>query len=376
MPLRVHCPNRCLVRMPINRAGRVVRCPKCKSPIKIPEIPESALASGKPIPCHARIVRLRESEQVESANEIVADQSSDELDNIGPAAFSQTLVESNTEERIQPSRLPVPEVLKPLAKSGAVAAEEALSSTADLQKNQPNLPKPQIKPQAKYRAIDRVELPKPGTRTPVLESRGGVPSPDPMPDRSPSATPLLIDLGIGAGELSGRRSEKDWKDRLEKANADRNVLARFFALCLCIVSIVNMVPAFYHWYQWTQLVETMALPRWIYILIFVGAIHFVYAIFLAQISDWSALRAVSVAMLAIAFVFGFVSTGLLVGGGQGNLSSFLGISFTMNRQACIWCVAMLCLATLMSYWAGRESSNWQRAEHLLREILSTSTGQA
>jgi hypothetical protein len=550
MPLRVHCPNNCLIRMPTNRAGRIVRCPKCKSPIKIPEIPESELASGKPIPCHAKAVRPRESDPIDNANEIVSDEAADDLEIIGQSQTDASPTNSSPDGSAQQPRLPLPEVLKPVARLSPVvvthpknpesetgdsqAADElvpedpaeqfvgkpvesttvssttvssressgdstgaaaqtgtnedevietvtgpiidsqsnsespddwidgdgipiivrdakhppthsskraksksaraskkrnkvktvgvdrvAVESTVDdetavattstdprrrssveggiasqsesgksaalnLVMRDPNrsadalvtATKAEQRTLPRKRVIDRVEPPKPGPRVSRPEAGSDVPSFESKLDFLPSAAQLLIDFGVGTGEFSGVRSEKDWKDRLEKANSDRKVLARFFALCLCIVSIVNMVPAIYHWYQWTQMVETMPLPRWIYLLIFVGAIHFVYAIFLAQIPDWSAMRAVSVAMLAIAFVFGFVSTGLLIGGGQGNLIDFLGIPFILNRQACIWCVAMLCLATLMSYWGGRESSNWQRAEHLLREILTTSNGQA
>ena len=123
----------------------------------------------------------------------------------------------------------------------------------------------------------------------------------------PSQTPV-INLSASANETPVVEEDKDWGARLKNANSDRQILARFFALVLCLVAIVNMVPAIYHWYHWLQLAESMALPRWIYIQIFVGAIHLVYAVFLAQIPDWSAMRAVSVAMLAVAFVFGFVST--------------------------------------------------------------------
>ena len=75
-------------------------------------------------------------------------------------------------------------------------------------------------------------------------------------------------------------------------------------------------------------------------------------------------------MLVVAFVFGLLSTGLLVGGGQGAFANFLGLSFVIVKRAAIWCVAMLILATLMSYLGGRESANWQRAEQLLEEILT------
>ena len=165
----------------------------------------------------------------------------------------------------------------------------------------------------------------------------------------------------------------DWGDRLERANADRVVLSRFFAICLCLVAIVNVIPAMYHWYNWTQLEDAVPLQRWIYLQIFVGAIYLLYALFLAQIPDWSSMRAVSMAMLAMAFVFGSLSTGLLIGGGQSNLTGILEIPYSINRQACIWCVAMLCLATLMAYWGGKESLQWQQAEKMLAEIIGNRT---
>lgn len=527
--------------MSTNRAGRIVRCPQCKSPIKIPEIPASELATGKPIDCNAIRVRHRDSVELDNSIEDVEPtrnqlELKDSIAPIEPSDAPGSTQIQVSENSSQQPRLLVPEVLKPNVRkkiltgtsvsndSGRVESREPVSaeikvledqrsgdqrsgdqgsgdSTAgdsivgdlnegdsiagekassagesaidvsppapgnsdrgenafpiidvesdiespldwvdgegvqiivrDSSKRQnplansksparkraanidpaselgpahpaPESPVPQVSSSPrqskskqpsggnvdaevgdrkqswgpKKRAIDARDLPKPELSHVAASQATDEPPLVPDLDYAPTLSSLLIDLGGRAGEFSTVASEKDWQDRLEKSNSDRKTLARFFALCLCIVSVVNMVPAIYHWYQWTQLVETMPLPRWIYMLIFVGAIHFVYAIFLAQIPDWSAMRAVSIAMLVIAFVFGFVSTGLLVGGGQGNLSEFFGIPFALNRQASIWCVAMLCLATLMSYWAGKESSNWQRAEHLLREILTSSTGPA
>ena len=162
-------------------------------------------------------------------------------------------------------------------------------------------------------------------------------------------------------------SEKHPLSRYWKANPG----IRFFALSLCVVAIVNLIPTLHFWYDWAQAIDHSPLPRWIYLQFFVAAIHGIYAIFLFQVPDWSELRAVSVAMLIVGFGFGLVSASLLAGGGQGAAASFLGLSFDVMRQAAIWCVAMLCLATLMCYWGGREAGNWQRAEQLLEEILAS-----
>jgi hypothetical protein len=463
--------------MPNNRAGRIVRCPKCKSPIRLPSVAKNELASGQPVHCQARIVRPRNSEQDEIATAAALNSSCDEQE---PSGQDQLISTDPKSAGVTP-RLPVPEVLKPVERKKFApqwtprsaeedSDQEPLAATADAppsaasptaesssgakvdrvnqdldaaansatpQAHQADpmlgpildhesdiespedwidgegiqivirdLPAPkslrsiksktdaagesasisevgskEVKPTRdqpaakaripKQRAIDRVSLPKPKPKIASLGEEpvmAGLTSGSQVPV---SSSPLLINLQPAAGKFDGPLTAQDWQARLEKSNSDRKIMARFFALCLCVVAIVNMVPAFYHWYSWTLLTDSLPLPRWIYILIFVGAVHLIYAIFLAQVPDWSAMRAVALAMLAVAFVFGFVSTGLLVGGGQGNLTGFLGIPFALNRQACIWCVAMLCLATLMSYWGGKESSNWQRAEHLLSEILST-----
>lgn len=524
MPLRVHCPNNCLIRMPNNRAGRIVRCPQCKSPIKIPEVSESELASGKPIPCYARIAVPRNPERLESADESLAQDADSQSTSLrGLESVRQPMSESKAEptgEAVSETQdsesesskhnppLVVPDVLKPtektsvamaslsdgtkthhlngeqnatddarvsesldpkliqdgvsepdtnpknsesqtlvdqasapiidqrahsespedrvdgedvpvLVKEAGKTAAKKMADESEVQKSnrqevsrlvddvpgpmsaQSNLaaadksvvvdsdldaadskglPSSQLAsltiPKPKQRLLNSDELPKPRAGNSNLRKSQTEKNPEPVGQAEAEAEPSPYLIDLTTGDLAEIQNDRDWRDRLEKANSDRRTLARFFALCLCFVSLVNMIPAIYHWYQWTEMADSMALPRWIYILIFVGAVHLIYAVFLVQITDWSAMRAVSIAMLALAFVFGFVSTGLLFGGGQGNLASFLGIPFTLNQQACIWCVAMLCLATLMSYWAGKESSNWQRANQLLQEILASSSGRA
>lgn len=159
--------------------------------------------------------------------------------------------------------------------------------------------------------------------------------------------------------------ENRWGQRFKKSRDDRIVLARFLAVCLIGVAIVNVVPAVVYWYRWTAEESISALPRWVYLQVFAALLHVVYAIFLVQVADWASLRAVSWAMLAIAMVFGLLSTGLIVGEGTGFIPQFLELEGSLVRRAGLWCVAMLCVATLASYLGGRESARWQRAEKLL-----------
>lgn len=372
-----------------NRAGRVVRCPDCKSAIRIPKIDIVGSAENEVIACKAKIAKRKNTNPNADLESASASQCLTTPEK-KPAAelpkdpfldFSEKLVSSprpifdpEDVEASTSSRLAVP---------GPGPAAEALARP-------PKTPEELMgvdvdSPKSLRTGSADEALAKP-VKSPVDLMHLEVPSP-PIQSKPKHTEPAFPTIAMDSGKNSDfsintesvpieTHVDKDWGQRLESANADRKVLARFFAICMCLVALVNMVPAIYHWFHWTQLADNGSLPRWIYIQIFVGAIYLIYALFLAQIPDWSALRSVALAMLVMAFVFGFVSTGLLIGGGQGSLTGFLGIPYTLIRQACIWCVAMLCLATLMAYWGGKESSNWQRAEALLKDIMNQAHRQA
>ena len=67
MPLLVHCPNRCQIRVPSNRMGKVIRCVDCQTPIRIPEIESPLLRTGNWVECRAKRA-IKKSEIVGSAD--------------------------------------------------------------------------------------------------------------------------------------------------------------------------------------------------------------------------------------------------------------------------------------------------------------------
>lgn len=314
MPLRVHCPSGCFVRMPVNRAGKVVRCPECKRVIRLSRVTQTEIKSGKPIPMTATVV---EETGIEA-----------EEPEIDMPTIDATSAEAMPELYERP-RLLVPETIAP----------------------------------STVRVRDKDSSGKPGQSQPAAaQSTPATPTlQHELTDERSTSVPDF---------LTSETSKADLRGRVQAANADRKVLLYFFSACLCVVAAVNLGPAVYYWIQWSQNADSPALPRWIYLQAFVAAIHVMYAVYLLQIPDWSALKAVSIAMLVMATVFGSVSTGLVTGGGQGAVASFLELPYSLSYKASIWCVAMLLLSTLMCYMGGREALNWQRSEQLLREIIS------
>lgn len=384
MPLLVQCPRGCQVKMPRSRSGKVVRCPDCKCAMRVPQLTEAQLKMGRVIPCRAKLARRRKLDPEEAAQrkKELQDQEAEtqrlqvEAENreraLADKLASQTVEEVVEESQQRKSDAAVEPTLESASQVPAGLAANDDAAVGDRQNEHDSVT-----------AVDDVaEVSSPTPPPTDLLDLPETPEP-PKPRRRKLAKPAVAtaaensSLGFTpfinlADPSIEPEQEKDWQERLSVANNDRRLFARFFAICLCLVAVLNVIPAGLQWYHWTQLTDSAPLPRWIYIQLFIGAVYLLYAVFLAQIPDWSALRAVSVAMLFMAFVFGIISTGLLVGG-HGDFSGYLGIPFALNRQACIWCVAMLCVATLMSFWGGKESAHWQRAEQILQNIV-TKTG--
>ena len=338
--------------MPANRAGKIVRCPECKATIELNHIAESELKGDQPISIQAKLVE-QHSRDLEVGDEAA------KAANLTSAA-ADSAQSKPTSERV-PTELPSDSILTAETPADGPRLEiPAELSPFSIKKHQE---------QHKAKLKEMLAAPDP-----VVDFRQIQVSPQRKKKRrrKNSNSTATADQNRQSEPIELAEEKNSWEDRIRKSNAERVVLARFFALSLCVVAAINLFPAFYYWYDWSQSLEANPLPRWIYLQVFVAAIHLVYAIFLFQIPDWSAMRAVSVAMLAVAFIFGLFSTGLLVGGGQGVFAAFLGLSFVFVNRAAIWCVAMLLLATLMSYLGGRESTNWRRAEQLLEEILTGS----
>lgn len=166
--------------------------------------------------------------------------------------------------------------------------------------------------------------------------------------------------------------KRNWDDRFQKFRDDRIILARFLAICLILVGVVNVIPAGLFWNDWSSQDHRGPIPRWVWMQVFIALLHLVYAVYLLQIPDWASLRAVAFAMLAIAMIFGIVASGLMGSSSENFVPRFMQLSGSLIRQARLWCVAMLCVATLASYLGGRESARWQRAEKLMLEMKDKS----
>lgn len=198
-----------------------------------------------------------------------------------------------------------------------------------------------------------------------------LPAPPPAPDHF-HEQPAAIS-SVGSNQNLTSLADETWETRLEDANADRRSLARSFAICIFILGVVNIIPAFQHASLWTNSGIASPYPVWIYLQACIGGLCFLAGLYLTVRPAWSALRGVAIVMLVLTFVFGFAATGLLTGHDELALTNFLGMPFSLNRQASIWCIVMLCLVATMAYWGGKESLAWERSDKVLKQISTKTT---
>ena len=156
--------------------------------------------------------------------------------------------------------------------------------------------------------------------------------------------------------------------KVAAANRDRVLLTHFFSFLIFLTGVINIFPSYVFWSRWSQQIAAPPLPHWVYWQVFIGALCWVYAIFLWQIADWTALKSVSFVMLIMAMGYGLISASLILGGAQSPAARWLSLEGPILDRGTTWCATMLCVATLISYLGGREASKWKRANQLLDKI--------
>jgi hypothetical protein len=296
--------------MPIDRAGKRVRCPGCKSIISLPELSDRQKLAG------------------------------------GTVRLKAALALSNSIDRNLFLSIN-PDGLESLAKDEELKSEIA----------QPNVSEDSstsVSTSNEGRSI-QVEIHR--------ESR--LPSSKPVIDQN-FATISAAAATTGSTSIL---VQKSWIKRLQNANVERITMARILGLLVFAVAVVNALPAMIGGFRSDPMGDLDIVPRWMYLQWFVLGVLSLYGILIFQVPHWSTLRAISIAMLTIAFSFGLVSTGLLIENGHGTVTNFLALSQLTVRRATLWCALMLCLATVVAMVCGKEAADWRRAEQLLVEIL-------
>ncbi len=168
----------------------------------------------------------------------------------------------------------------------------------------------------------------------------------------PATAPPLIEEDIQIEVDSDSRDRQD----------DDQFLARFFGFCLFMVGVITLIPGIYYLMALSGDFQTQTVPRWAYLVAFASAVHLLYALYVYQIADYSALQALSAFLLLVTCIYGFVGVAILLDE-SGPVAMFLQIPSNLVTRAAIWSGIMFSISALCCYVLGRESLIWRRKQN-------------
>jgi hypothetical protein len=147
---------------------------------------------------------------------------------------------------------------------------------------------------------------------------------------------------------------------------DDRFLHRFFGICVMLVGVATTVPAIVHWIGLSQADELEPVPRWVYLLGFVGGLHMLYALLTIQVSDYSVLQSLAVFLLVVTCMYGFAVMAFWLGDSTSEVAQFLQIPSVLRMRAATWCGIMFAISALGCYLFGREALLLRRRVHVKR----------
>ncbi len=166
----------------------------------------------------------------------------------------------------------------------------------------------------------------------------------PPPDRPPETA------------APGNASHAQWY----YAQLHHRRIVNFLCGGVIAVAMTGVLPIVFLLGQKRDAAMPFEFQRWAYGLILLGILQLAYAIYLAQIPDWSSVWVVSLATLLLATAYATLMGIRLLASDDNAIIGFFDLHdnpFTSGQEAG-WCFLMLLQTGLLSFLAGRFGTRW------------------
>ena len=167
----------------------------------------------------------------------------------------------------------------------------------------------------------------------------------------PKAAPALVE------------ARPDPRPALRGLEYDRRTIAtvRQLAAAVAFVALFGASPAFLEIMPAVQRGALGTAAHWAFLLLFVGALQCAYSAYLAQLPDWGTLWVVTLVTLAVAMTYAMFFGLTLFASDQSQLIQLLDLGDHLrDGKARLWCMCMLILTSLLTYFCGRVCVRWHR----------------
>lgn len=146
------------------------------------------------------------------------------------------------------------------------------------------------------------------------------------------------------------------------ADRDKVATVRWLAAALLITGLVGMVPAIIDVVEHMLSETSDGVSRWACALLLIGMLQSAYAMYLVQLPDWSSVWVVTIFTLALAAGYAAMFGLTLLSTDQGHFVQILELADRVHGgKATAWCLIMLSLMSLTSYFSGRVGVRWRNA---------------
>ncbi|MDG2013471.1 MAG: hypothetical protein P8J33_08200 [Pirellulaceae bacterium] len=139
-----------------------------------------------------------------------------------------------------------------------------------------------------------------------------------------------------------------------------HVLPKFFGASAIALGFLTIFPVVYFQVGLEGAGDGESIPRWLYLLGFLGSLHVLYGLYVTQWVDFSSLQVLSLFMLTVTCLYGFIAIALLLEESHGVVSGGLQVSSALHQKAIVWCGIMFGITALACYGFGREAMSWQQ----------------
>jgi hypothetical protein len=142
----------------------------------------------------------------------------------------------------------------------------------------------------------------------------------------------------------------------------------YLAIFMALAAMFGTVPALMDAVGHFRSLDSRGIAPWAYGLILLGGMQLAYALYLAQLPDWSTVWVVSLVALFMATAYAMLLGLILLAREESQLIQLLGLADKLyGNKATGWTLIMLSLSGLLAYFSGRISVRWHHAYRILTQ---------
>jgi len=328
----------------LQTAGKSIKCPQCDRRLRVPK--DAVQRRRAQITSKAKHSPNAGADIPTVPNGAIADPEPPPVQHGGPASASEH----------EPPAIAPKEVASELGSAKPTASVGGLE-TPHLADSEPSQTQPSDSPAR----ASTGEQPQRHTPPPLPKQRPRVSVAEHVARDDDLTAPI-------SPPLDAVESDDSASEELEVAvqgyqpDHGRVATVRWLACALALIALFGLIPAGLDMAAYFQSETSTGLSRWASTLLLVGALQLAYAAYLVQLPDWSSVWVVTVLSLLVAGGYAAMCGLTFLASEQSHFVQMLELADRLRGgKASGWCLIMLLLTSLLSYFSARIAGRWQQA---------------